>query len=247
MQLNPQGATDAMTKQAFTPAQQNQDPGYYAPIEVMGPDGNPILIQPNKGVGDPRVMDGLSPYEAPGAANTDRVQSTFTDANGNLMMVMRDGSVRESGHGVQNPFQITDVGGVPTAINRRTGQGIAISTPEQVGGNQATIDTVVANEADRRAAQQDLPQDMASAEQSLAAIDGLLNHPGFESRYGMSSVIPAIPGTVMSGAQSYVDQIGGQAFLQAFQSLKGGGQITEIEGQKATQHAPKRPGKPQAI
>jgi hypothetical protein len=27
----------------------------------------------------------------------------------------------------------------------------------------------------------------------------------------------------------------GQAFLQAFESLKGGGQITEIEGQKATQ------------
>lgn len=32
-----------------------------------------------------------------------------------------------------------------------------------------------------------------------------------------------------------MDQINGQAFLQAFNALKGGGAITEIEGQKATE------------
>ena len=31
-----------------------------------------------------------------------------------------------------------------------------------------------------------------------------------------------------------LDQLGGAAFLQAFESLKGGGQITEVEGKKAT-------------
>jgi hypothetical protein len=31
-----------------------------------------------------------------------------------------------------------------------------------------------------------------------------------------------------------MDRIGGQAFLQAFASLKGGGVITDIEGDKAT-------------
>ena len=45
---------------------------------------------------------------------------------------------------------------------------------------------------------------------------------------------PIVPGTERAGARSYLDQIGGQAFLQAFESLKGGGQITEIEGTKAT-------------
>lgn len=33
---------------------------------------------------------------------------------------------------------------------------------------------------------------------------------------------------------SKLDQLGGAAFLQAFESLKGGGQITQIEGEKAT-------------
>ncbi len=32
-----------------------------------------------------------------------------------------------------------------------------------------------------------------------------------------------------------VEQISGRAFLEAFETLKGGGQITEIEGQRATQ------------
>jgi len=36
-------------------------------------------------------------------------------------------------------------------------------------------------------------------------------------------------------AQPVIDQLKGTAFLQAFETLKGGGQITEVEGQKATQ------------
>jgi hypothetical protein len=35
--------------------------------------------------------------------------------------------------------------------------------------------------------------------------------------------------------ESYHNQLKGKAFLAAFESLKGGGQITEIEGQKAEQ------------
>lgn len=34
--------------------------------------------------------------------------------------------------------------------------------------------------------------------------------------------------------QSKMDQIGGQSFLQAYNTLRGGGQITEVEGKKAT-------------
>lgn len=163
------------------------------------------------------------------------VQSTFVDADGNLQIVKRDGTIQSSGMGVQNPFQITNVGDVPTAINRRTGEAMPISTPQEVGTNKATVDTIVANEGDRREAQKNLPDMIAKAEQSIDTIDQLLNSPGFESRYGFSSIVPAVPGTPMADTQALIDQVGGQAFLEAFESLKGGGQITEIEGQKATQ------------
>jgi len=37
----------------------------------------------------------------------------------------------------------------------------------------------------------------------------------------------------VSGVQPKIDQLKGQAFLQAYNNLKGAGQITEIEGTKA--------------
>ena len=61
-------------------------------------------------------------------------------------------------------------------------------------------------------------------------------HEGFESAVGISAAPLSgfIPGTSTTDFKERFKQIGGQAFLQAFDTLKGGGQITEIEGAKAT-------------
>ena len=69
----------------------------------------------------------------------------------------------------------------------------------------------------------------------IQSIDGLANHPGLSSAVGMR--VPGwsyVPGTEAANFASRLDQLQGQAFLQAFESLKGGGQITEVEGKKAT-------------
>jgi hypothetical protein len=61
-------------------------------------------------------------------------------------------------------------------------------------------------------------------------------HRGFANAVGFG--FPGaryIPGTPAADFQSYLNQVNGTAFLQAFETLKGGGQITEIEGLKATQ------------
>jgi hypothetical protein len=60
-------------------------------------------------------------------------------------------------------------------------------------------------------------------------------HPGRQYATGKSSILPKVPGTAPADFQVLLDQIGGQQFLQAFESLKGGGQITEVEGRKATE------------
>lgn len=60
-------------------------------------------------------------------------------------------------------------------------------------------------------------------------------HGGFESVIGAG--IPGlrfIPGTQSADFDAKLDQIEGGAFLEAYESLKGTGQITEIEGTKAT-------------
>lgn len=60
-------------------------------------------------------------------------------------------------------------------------------------------------------------------------------HPGFEGVVGMG--VPGVrlfPGTAAAGFDALFEQAEGGAFLQAYESLRGTGQITEIEGTKAT-------------
>ena len=78
------------------------------------------------------------------------------------------------------------------------------------------------------------PQAISTADQTLKVIGQIRSHPGRSWGTGITSKVAAIPGTDAYGFAKLVDQAKGQAFLQAFASLKGGGAITEMEGQKAT-------------
>jgi hypothetical protein len=107
------------------------------------------------------------------------------------------------------------------------------------------------------AAELALPGALATAEQTLALIDEMIGDarvskdgkewevpkggrkpaPGFESYVGMT-LMPFSRFVEGSPAASYERrqlQIEGKTFLEAFESLKGGGAITEVEGAKATQ------------
>jgi len=81
-----------------------------------------------------------------------------------------------------------------------------------------------------------LPQVIAGADETVGLLDRVLNHPGRGAATGLSSANPLnrVPGTDAYDFNVLMDQIKGQAFLQAFQSLRGGGAITEREGQAAT-------------
>jgi len=84
----------------------------------------------------------------------------------------------------------------------------------------------------------DVGKAVDAAEQSINIIQQAIDHPGRETATGASGTIDPrnyLPGTDATNFKVVLDQIKGKAFLQAFQSLKGGGQITEAEGQKATE------------
>lgn len=87
-------------------------------------------------------------------------------------------------------------------------------------------------------AQVNLGGTLQKADQSIALIDQMLEHPGFEAATGLSSIIDPrnyIAGTDATDFNVMRKQLEGKAFLEAFESLKGGGQITEVEGKKATE------------
>lgn len=81
----------------------------------------------------------------------------------------------------------------------------------------------------------DLPSTIATTNNMVDSIDGILNDPALDASTGWLSWMQAVPGTEQYRFGQRALQLQGQAFLQAFDSLKGGGQITEVEGAKATQ------------
>tara|TARA_R110000868_G_scaffold125249_1_gene330913 strand:- start:367 stop:2061 length:1695 start_codon:yes stop_codon:yes gene_type:complete len=95
-----------------------------------------------------------------------------------------------------------------------------------------------------------LPKVLDTAEMALNEVDALIGkrdskgnllkgekpHAGFETAVG-ASLLPGarfVPGTAASDFQARFDQVKGGAFLQAFETLKGGGSITNVEGDKGT-------------
>ena len=72
------------------------------------------------------------------------------------------------------------------------------------------------------------------ATDSLSLIDDIINDPSLNQITGM--VQGRLPALTQGGTNLNIkiEQLKGQAFLQAFESLKGGGQITEREGLAAT-------------
>lgn len=88
---------------------------------------------------------------------------------------------------------------------------------------------------ERSKAKSDLSRINDNANLALKTITSIREHPGRSAGLGWSAISSAIPGSEARGFSNLVDQAKGQTFLEAFNSLRGGGQITEAEGAKATQ------------
>lgn len=120
--------------------------------------------------------------------------------------------------------------GVPTAVplstlERETGAKSALAAAEASG-------TVEGKDAG--AARVSLKTADIDAAQVIKLTDELVNHPGARSSTGIFSLIdkPA-PGTAQANWVAKYQQLQGTLFKQAYETLKGGGQITEIESKQA--------------
>lgn len=156
-----------------------------------------------------------------------------------------DGSVKAVQFGNKGSIRQQDAGGLPIQMEQRyeaLDQGrdrIALGYYQQdpnLKGAQGYASGYGRETGTRAAgAQFDLPGVQQSAEQTIGLIDQATGHEGFNSRYGLrGALLPAIPGTDGADMEAIREQLKGKAFLQAFESLKGGGAISEKEGAQAT-------------
>jgi hypothetical protein len=108
------------------------------------------------------------------------------------------------------------------------------ATPEAAAAIASAKATGTEQAKAKVAAQGDLPRVEANASDMRGVLSQLKSHKGLRFILGGYSMAPAVPGTPQADALALWEQVQGKAFLEAFNSLKGGGQITEKEGEKAT-------------
>ena len=189
-------------------------------------------VDPNSTEGKAYILSGEWTGPGTGGASLNPVYGT--DAAGKPAIMQ----LTKSGQGIQTktpdgfsiakePIKI-DTGTAYQLYDPQTRQPVGAPIPKDLAGveQQKTIGEETAK------AQVALPQVIANSQQILKTIDDLQKHPGKEYSLGLYSKVPTIPGTPQADFRAAANQLKGQTFLQAYQTLRGGGAITDIEGAK---------------
>lgn len=160
------------------------------------------------------------------------------DGNRKLLTVSDKGIPKlidlPEGYAPQEELKYIDAGTYTAVIDGKTGVELG-RIPKNIG--EAAVEQAAGKAEGEFTAEQRLraPQSFAVAKDMVQVIGDFLNHPGFEDVFGyIQGRLPTLLPTA-TDAEKYLKQIQGKAFLQAFETLKGGGQITEREGIAATQ------------
>lgn len=146
-----------------------------------------------------------------------------------MMRTMRGAQYGEIG-GVRNEMPALP-GAAPRPLGTLKDEVNAKAAIE--GGKEAAKTDAELRTKSSTAAKIDWPKVEAAGSDLLKLTDELVAHKGKRYAVGAASMIPTIPGTSQADFVTRHKQIGGKQFLEAFESLKGGGAITQIEGEKA--------------
>jgi len=204
------------------------------PVRGMAVGGR--LVNPQTG----EVMYEPGPEDASRAAEYGLNPMFGVDAQGNpvVMQLNKQGQAAQT----QLPAGVTlsrepeklDVGTSFILLDPITRQVIGQIPKDLEGAAAATARGGAAGKAGAEAIAE-LPTAIAKAEDAMNLIDSIMNDPALPGITGM--IQGRLPPMTQAGTDLLpkIEQLQGKAFLEAFESLKGGGQITEIEGQKATQ------------
>jgi hypothetical protein len=136
-----------------------------------------------------------------------------------------------------NPFTQVDLAGGKATFDKRSGATTPLTTADQEAAGQAKVSAAKAGATETATKTADVSFDLPRLEQnvtqSLKAIDALRGHPGLPYMTGLYSKVPIIPGTKQAAASALAEQLQGKTFLEAYNTLKGSGQISNVEGEKA--------------
>jgi len=137
--------------------------------------------------------------------------------------------------------QVFLIGEVPHVVDRATKALVPLQidgvniTAQDVAKNKNIISSSAAVSEANTAKTIDAPKAARAGNLMLDTLNKMQNQyrNAVSSRTGgIEGKLPVITEQQALG-QSFIDQVSGKTFMEAYQSLKGGGQITEIESEKA--------------
>jgi len=185
------------------------------------------------------------------------VQSVFTDQDGNINLIRRDGTMEKTDYkeGV-NARVVSGPNNSQFVVDGRTGEKIGdlVTQREAIDAAADRAADVTRVEEDERTsaipkreetkAQTDarlaLPGARIAFDKAIGEVNRLRDHPGKSASQGLKGIEYAFgaspkpfPGTDAADFHAIREQAAGGAFLTAYQQLKGGGPITDLEGQAA--------------
>lgn len=206
------------------------------------------------GAGDLQGITALSSASGANSVYGTPIYGTRPDGSTAIGTFDKAGKFREIQTPGFNPapgIRTIDTGTGTAVIDSRTGRPIggAMSAPPGTPGtsvNQGQPAGYIPKDVQGEARQKEvgqqqgkvagsLPSDIMTAENTVKEVDKLINNPGFNTIFGpVDQFRPSwTMGDSGRNALARFNQLKGKAFLQAYTMLKGGGQITEIEGGKA--------------
>ena len=174
------------------------------------------MLNPMAGVQDPSAVREFEYFNNLSTADQEK-----------FLAVKRTQQVKDFGgyHGKISPDgTVQNVGDKTLVPNQELGYIADAAAAQEVGSASGE-------------AQATAKEDIAKANQFVELLDKAISHPGREAATGLSSILNpvAMPGGERKDFLVLGQQLRGKNFLDAYQTLKGGGQITEVEGMKAEQ------------
>ena len=251
-------AAQAIVRDFLRPAPENMDRrvaeygGFSAPPAMPG--GDPQIINqlaelaanPYLPEGQRAVVDALMQKQLAQIGRVDDVPSDVPSGYRELEMRAQAAGLVPGTEQYQQ-FMLTGGSGIgedrPAAFEALHQQALAAGLKEGSPEYQQFMLTRGAGDAAaakalgqaRGEAKAQINDALAKFEYGISVIDQIMNDPAIDAYTGniQGRVPVAVLGQRAADLDAKAQQLQGQAFLQAFESLKGGGQITEIEGAKA--------------
>lgn len=159
----------------------------------------------------------------------------LTDAAGNPV-IKNDISMIDMGGGGVGAINANDLdAGINEIVSREDATGADVIKAGAVEGAKVASKIITTSQAEEYS-------NLAKSKTNYGTVTGMLdrvrNHPGLDavlsSSLGEANPNLYIPNTPEYDFMALLAQLDGTLFMQAYAGLKGGGQITEIEGKKAT-------------